>query len=102
MNDVSILEFLLYTFIVAAVFMIVTICIERLDEMSKEEKDFFEDENCGHCLHHKNDDGCWVCNNPDSDSYGCYTEYKDVCNDFEERRPRSRFSVEVARNKFKK
>jgi len=52
-------------------------------------------ENCGHCLHHRNTDGEWVCTNPESECYGCYTEYNDECNEFEERRPKTRFSVEI-------
>ena len=62
-------------------------------------KDFYEDENCGHCRHHRKDDGEWVCHNPESDCYGCYTEYREVCENFEERPTQSRFSIEITRNK---
>lgn len=61
----------------------------------------YNDENCGHCLHHRKEDDCWVCTNPDSDCYGGYTEYNETCADFEERRPRTRFSVEIVKNSKK-
>lgn len=62
-------------------------------------KDFYEDENCGHCSWHRKEDDCWVCTNPDSECYGCYTEYKEVCEDFEERPQNTRFSVELKKSK---
>ena len=58
-------------------------------------KDFYEDENCGHCRYHCKDDEEWICNNPDSDCFGCYTEYNEVCDDFQERNPYSKFSVSI-------
>ena len=54
-----------------------------------------EDENCGHCIHHRKNDGCWICTNPDSECYGCYTEYTDTCEEFDERSPFNKFRVEV-------
>ena len=63
--------------------------------------DFYEDENCGHCVHHRTVDGEWVCHNPESECYGCYTEYNETCDCFEERMPNSRFSMEITgRKKF--
>lgn len=44
-----------------------------------------QEECCGNCKYHKNDDGDWICNNPDSECYGCVTEYKDICDQQEER-----------------
>ena len=52
-------------------------------------------ENCGHCLHHRNIDGEWICVNPDSECYGCYTEYNDECREFEERLSSRGFSVTI-------
>lgn len=52
-------------------------------------------ENCGHCLHHRKRDEEWICNNPDSECYGCYTEYEESCEDFEERRPKEKFTIEI-------
>lgn len=40
---------------------------------------------CGKCLHHRRDNEEWVCKNPESECYGDYTEYKDACDEFEER-----------------
>lgn len=56
------------------------------------------DENCGHCIHHRKDEGVWVCNNPESECYGCYTEYEETCDEFEERHPKSRLRVEILKN----
>lgn len=61
--------------------------------------DFYEDENCGHCQHHRKDDEEWICNNPDSECFGCYTEYKDTCEDFKERNSYLHFAVEISRKK---
>ena len=36
-----------------------------------------------HCR--ANDDGDWVCENPDSDNNGVWTDYDDCCEDYEER-----------------
>lgn len=63
--------------------------------MSNTAKDRFEDENCGHCVYHRKDDEMWICSNPDSEYFGCDTEYRDFCDNYEERRPKSRFSVEI-------
>jgi hypothetical protein len=51
------------------------------------------DKCCGTCQHHKcegsycGDDPEWICDNPDSDYYGDYTEYDDgeECVDYERR-----------------
>ena len=41
---------------------------------------------CGTCEHHRCDiKGEWVCGNPESDYFTDYTEYKDYCEDYEER-----------------
>ena len=43
---------------------------------------------CGNCKYHISeciDDG-FACCNPDSESYGLYTDYDDRCEDFTERR----------------
>lgn len=47
-------------------------------EMSKMEK-------CGTCVFCKKINGEWTCDNPDSDNYGLEVEFKDVCEDYEER-----------------
>ena len=52
------------------------------------------EEICGKCLHHRKENEEWVCTNPDSDCYGCWTEYRDGCDDFEDR-VNSGFSVTV-------
>lgn len=44
-----------------------------------------ENENCGHCVHHRKQYDDWVCTNPDAEAYGEPTEYEDSCEDFEER-----------------
>ena len=40
---------------------------------------------CGQCKYHRNQNEEWICNNPESENYGDYTEYKDSCEEFEER-----------------
>lgn len=55
------------------------------------------EEICGKCIHHRKEYEEWVCMNPDSECYGCATEYNDDCNDFEERVAKTRFSVEVVK-----
>ena len=50
---------------------------------------------CGKCMHHRYEDGEWICNNPDSECYGCYTEYNDECDEFEERTGSNVFSVTI-------
>ena len=54
-----------------------------------------QDEICGLCIHHRKDDGCWVCNNPESECYGCYTEYSESCVEFEERQPKNNLEIIV-------
>ena len=58
-----------------------------------------KEEICGKCIYHRKEDEEWICNNPDSECYGCYTEYNDTCTNYEERRPYQRFSVEIVRRK---
>lgn len=43
------------------------------------------EEICGKCVYHRKEYEEWVCNNPDSECFGCATEYNDKCLDFEER-----------------
>ena len=45
------------------------------------------EECCGKCKHHyrANEQGDWICENPDSDNEGVWTDYEDWCPDFEER-----------------
>ena len=45
------------------------------------------DECCGNCKHHQYEDASqgWVCCNPDSECCADWTEYDDVCEEFEER-----------------
>lgn len=51
--------------------------------------DIFDDEICGKCKFHRTaDDGTWICNNEDSECFGCATEYRDCCMDFEDRHER--------------
>lgn len=52
--------------------------------------DDFE-EVCGKCVFHKKEDGEWVCNNEDSECYGCCTEYRDCCKDFQDKSERDVF-----------
>lgn len=58
-----------------------------------------KEEICGKCLHHRYEDGEWICTNPDSICYGCYTEYYDGDDCFEERAAKNSFSVEVKSRK---
>lgn len=44
-----------------------------------------DDACCGNCKHHKKDDGVWICDNEESDCYGCATNYRDYCNEHEEK-----------------
>lgn len=55
------------------------------------------EEICGKCIHHRKEDEEWICKNPNSECWGCYTEYRDACNDFEERQPKTKFSVEIVK-----
>lgn len=42
---------------------------------------------CGTCGFHRKQDGEWVCNNKDSDAYGCETGYGDgPCECYKNRR----------------
>lgn len=59
------------------------------------------EEICGKCLHHRKEDEEWICKNPNSECWGCYTEYRDTCGDFEERQPKSKFSVEIVNHRKK-
>ena len=59
-----------------------------------------KDKICGKCIHHRYEDGEWICTNPDSECYGCYTEYNDECDEFEER-VGNKFSVEVVKKNKK-
>ena len=52
------------------------------------------DEICGKCYYHRKHYDEWCCDNPDSECYGCATEYNDTCEDFEDR-ANSGFSVEL-------
>lgn len=48
----------------------------------------YSDEICGKCKWHVRDDIIekdWICANEDSEYSGCMTEYRDTCDDFEER-----------------
>ena len=46
--------------------------------------DVFEKDICKKCKHHKlADDGVWICNNEDSECFGCATGHRDCCADFE-------------------
>lgn len=51
-----------------------------------------EERICGKCYHHRKSYEEWVCNNPESECYACATEYRDTCEDFEDR-ANSGFSV---------
>ena len=53
-----------------------------------------KDEICGKCYYHHKHYEEWCCDNPDSDCYGCATEYNDTCLDFEDR-ANSGFSVSL-------
>lgn len=48
------------------------------DEVEKEEC-------CGFCKHHKKDGRDYICDNEESDCYGCSTMYRDYCENYEER-----------------
>lgn len=54
------------------------------------------EEICGKCKHHRKEFEEWVCTNPDSECYGCATEYNDDCESFEDRV--STFSVEIKKS----
>lgn len=41
---------------------------------------------CGHCRFHTKDGPDWVCENEESEYYGCETEYGDCCDAYENRR----------------
>ena len=56
------------------------------------------DEICGKCLHHRKECEEWICKNPESECYGCYTEYNDTCDEFEARSSAG-FTVTVNKNK---
>ena len=43
----------------------------------------FDEELCGKCKHEAKDGDDFVCNNPDSECYGCCVNYRDCCADFE-------------------
>lgn len=58
------------------------------------------EEICGTCISHRNEDGEWICNNPDSECFGCYTEYRDTCNSWDERQPRQKFNVNIKHKNF--
>lgn len=59
------------------------------------------EEICGKCLYHRKRNEEWICTNPESEYYGCYTEYRDCCDtEFEERQAsKDNFSIEIVRNK---
>lgn len=38
---------------------------------------------CGTCQYHVNLDEEWICDNKESDGYGCPTAFDDVCGDYE-------------------
>ena len=40
---------------------------------------------CGTCEYNNVCEGEFCCNNPDSDAYGCPTNYNDVCEEWEEK-----------------
>lgn len=44
-----------------------------------------EEEICGKCVHHRKQNEEWVCTNIESECYGCWTEYEDGCDEFEDR-----------------
>ena len=45
------------------------------------------EECCGTCRHHKfdYDSGEWICNADFADNFGQFTEYKDTCEDWEDK-----------------
>ena len=49
---------------------------------------------CGKCRWHRKENEEWVCHNPNSGCWGCWTEYRDGCDEFEER-ANSGFSADV-------
>lgn len=49
----------------------------------------FDSDICEKCKYRITaDDGVQICNNEDSEYYGCATSSRDCCKDFEERRER--------------
>lgn len=42
---------------------------------------------CGTCVFHckANDQDDWICENPESENYGVWTEYADNCDDHQSR-----------------
>ena len=51
------------------------------------------EEICGKCYHHHKHYDEWCCDNPESEFYGCATEYNDSCLDGFEDRANSGFDV---------
>lgn len=47
------------------------------------------DELCGTCAYHRRDpweeEPTWICDCARSECYGCVTEYRDTCDDYEGR-----------------
>ena len=43
------------------------------------------EEVCGTCKWHKNDNGGWICTNPDSEYYSDWTEYGEQCEEWEDK-----------------
>ena len=43
------------------------------------------EDHCGRCKYRTKDSGDWICNNQDSDCYGCVMDYTDVCDSFEDK-----------------
>ena len=40
---------------------------------------------CGNCKYHKWDGRAWICECPESEAIGYYTEYSDSCDEWEEK-----------------
>lgn len=47
-------------------------------------KEWYDEDMCGECEFNYYDkkEGCFVCNNWESDNYGLRTSYDDVCEEF--------------------
>ena len=47
--------------------------------MSSFMDDYEDEQYCGNCAFHRREGKDWICDNEESDCYGCATEYRDIC-----------------------
>lgn len=61
-----------------------TITLLKLNKLRGQKRDM-NNECCGTCQYHVSLDEEWICDNKESDGYGCPTAFDDVCGDYEGR-----------------